>query len=119
MKLIPGFRLHEKWEIKLLGKSLVEVDRFIDNPYKEIDIDLLHEILVKMNKKESFDYYLKRMRGHDPWRHCGAIFFLYIHEKFGIDGLEAAYLHILLDLFAMNVTSIASADLVTFREIID
>ena len=117
--LIPSLKLHEKWETRLLGKSFIEIDRFIDNPYKEIDTHLLRNILAERGKKEEFDYYFDFMVGNDAWKHCNDVFFLYIYGKYGMDGLEAAFLHVFLDLFVANITDVASADLTTFREIID
>ncbi len=117
--IIPGLKLHEKWEIKLLGKSLVKIDEFIDDPYKPIDTHLLMRIMRERGKREPFDYYLNYMRDHDPWRLYNDVFFLYIYEKFSADGLDAAYLHVFLDLFAMDVMRATSADLTTFRTLVD
>ena len=109
--IIPSLKLHEKWETRLLGKLFIDIDIFIDEPSKDIiDSHLLRSILAERGKKDEFDYYFAFMMENDAWKHCNDVFFLYIYGKYGMDGLEAAFLHVFLDLFVANITDVASVD---------
>lgn len=69
--------------------------------------------------RENFEELEEAMRNHDPWRKAYCIFYYYILRKYDLKGLKAAILHVILNLFKMNMSSKGIADLTTFSRILD
>ena len=117
---MPSWDIHFKWERRILGRTFPKIDEFIDAPSKIIVRKLVEEAIKECERDlDMIDYYMDVMKSHDAWRHATCVFYYYMYKYFGEDGLKAAILHIILDLFAMNITRYSAADLVTFRKILD
>jgi len=117
--IIPNLSIHRKWERKILGKSFREIDEFIDNAYSDIDTYLLMDLLKNRGKIDLLEFYTRCIRGPDPWRICSEIFFLYIYSRYGVKCLETAFIHVFLDLFVMNMSTIEFIDTESFTKIVD
>ena len=139
---MPSHNVHVKWCFKIIGKAFPEVDKFLDEFTKEIDIELLKQCLIKCREyvknipdiepvsdfyvkefgfepmKYSFTYLLytyvdideqlkfafREIKRHDSWRIFDpCLTLMYVFNKFGIDGLKCAIVHIILDEIAQYV----------------
>jgi len=110
--------MHVTWENKILGFSMLMVDEFIDFPKDYLDTARVKEAVIScVGDLGKLDYYVKCMSMHDAWREAGCVFYYYILKKYGLRGLRVAVLHAIMDLLAMNISSIGVADIVTFDHV--
>lgn len=122
---MPSWRIHKRWEKIILGEDYGYIDVWIDSESKNIDVSTVREAFLRCQKssgvgnfyptnyfdKNIMKFYteineiiireaVEALKGHDSWRihpeHM-CITLTYVYLIFGLEGLSATILHLLLD----------------------
>jgi len=116
---LPSWSVHRRWEEVLLGRDYGFIDEWIDSEAKEIDVRLVKRAMVECGcglssawgygfvddedpsiVEYSLQTVIESLKGHDSWRvkpEYMCVTLTYIYYTFGLEGLGATILHILLD----------------------